>query len=66
MTSLVDFQVDHLEDELKDPDLFRKCQDEAIAECPQELATFFHGLITRCLSRHSKRPTSVEVYNITS
>ena len=57
-------QVDHFEDDLKDVELFKKIQDSTIQagarEC-QHSPAFYHSLISRCLSRHSRRPTSQDV-----
>lgn len=56
--------MDHLEDDLKTLDTFNACQDRGPEEkCADKFAQFLLTAITKALSRHSKRPSSLEVFS---
>ena len=61
---MVPNQVDHVEDELKCVEKFRSLEDKSIGQCSPELSAFIYSIVTKCLSRHSKRPSSLEVGDI--
>ena len=54
-------QVEHVEEGLSSKDAFMKYADGRIGECPEEIVDLFFKIVTACLQRHSKRPTSEEV-----